>query len=86
VFKKQISLATLFSGPTIEQLANALKRPEDTGSRSPVSTIQVGGNKVPFFYLPGDWNSGAFYCYKLARNLGLDQPFYVLEDAIPNFV
>jgi acyl carrier protein len=79
VFKKQISLATLFSGPTIEQLANALKRPEDTGSRSPVSTIQVGGNKVPFFYLPGDWNSGAFYCYKLARNLGLDQPFYVLE-------
>jgi amino acid adenylation domain-containing protein len=79
VFKKQVPLSTLFTGPTIEQLADALKRPEDTDSRSPVINVQGGGDKVPFFYLPGDWNSGAFYCYKLAHDLGSDQPFYVLE-------
>ncbi len=79
VFKKQLSLATLFSGPTIEQLANALKRPAESDSRSPVVTIQAGGNQIPFFYLPGDWNSGAFYSYRLAQALGPEQPFYVLE-------
>ena len=78
-FKKQLSLATLFTGPTIEQLANALKRPAESGSRSPVITIQDSGKNIPFFYLPGDWNSGAFYCYKLAQSLGAEQPFYVLE-------
>ncbi len=79
VFKKHLSLATLFNGPTIEQLANALKRPVDSDSRSPLVTIQAGGNNIPFFYLPGDWNSGAFYSYKLAQALGTAQPFYVLE-------
>jgi hypothetical protein len=29
--------------------------------------------------LHGTWNSKAFYCFSLARLLGPDQPFYVLE-------
>jgi thioesterase domain-containing protein len=41
--------------------------------------IQVGGSKRPFFYLHGDWTDRAFFCYRLARELGPDQPFYTLE-------
>lgn len=92
VFKKKISLATFFAGPTIEQLANVLTRREDSYSRDSVVPIQTGGTRRPFFYLPGDWSNGAFYCYKLAQQLGPDQPFYVVEryrfdgfQALPTF-
>jgi acyl carrier protein len=77
-FGKKLSLATLFAGPTIEQLANALQT-EEQGSRVPVIPLQVNGSRRPFFYLHGNWNSEAFYCYALARHLGPDQPFYALE-------
>lgn len=99
---QKLSLETLFAGPTIEELANALvgewaARPsvaaEDATSsmRAPLIPIQAGGSKVPFFYLHADWRGGAFYCYPLARALGPDQPFYVLEPyrfeglAVPDF-
>ena len=92
VFKKEISLDTFFAGPTIEQLANVLTRREDSDSRAPVVPIQTGGTRRPFFYLPGDWSNGAFYCYELAQQLGPDQPFYVVEryrfdglQALPTF-
>lgn len=51
VFKKKSSLATLFAGPTIEQLTNALQEKEDTGSRKPILPIQATGSKPPFFFL-----------------------------------
>lgn len=41
--------------------------------------VQAGGSKRPFFFLHGDWTGRASYCYPLARHLGADQPFYVLE-------
>jgi hypothetical protein len=49
------------------------------GSRERVVPVQTGGSKRPFFYLHGDWTGRAFYCYPLARALGEDQPFYILE-------
>src|SRR6266568_3755424 len=52
---------------------------EAAGPPEHVVVIQAGGNKRPFFFLHGQWNSEAFYCYPLARDLGPDQPFYVLE-------
>lgn len=79
VFKKKMSLATFCAGPTIEQLAKVLTRREESNSRAPVVPVQTGGTRRPFFYLPGDWSNGAFYCYKLAQHLGPDQPFYVVE-------
>jgi surfactin family lipopeptide synthetase A len=78
-FRKRISLSTLFAGPTIEQLANALLGEDDTGSRVRLVTVQVGVSKRPFFFLHGDWTGGAFYCFPLARELGSDQPFYAFE-------
>jgi amino acid adenylation domain-containing protein len=78
---KKIPLATLFAGPTIEDLANALQTEAEEGrsSRAHVVAVQASGSKPPFFYLHGAWNSEAFYCFSLARCLGPDQPFYALE-------
>jgi amino acid adenylation domain-containing protein len=78
-FGKKIPLATLFAGPTIEQLANALQQEETTQSRVSLVIVQKGNRKQPFFYLHGDYMGGAFYCYNLARSLGPDQPFYALD-------
>lgn len=79
VFGKKIALATLFAGPTIEQLTHALQQREDTDPRPPLVTVQTGGSKQPFFFLHGDYKQGPFYCIPLARNLGSDQPFYALQ-------
>ncbi len=61
------------------RVANALQRQEDKGSGTAVVAVQTGGSRRPFFFLHGDFIKGAFYCFPLARNLGLDQPFYALE-------
>jgi surfactin family lipopeptide synthetase A len=81
VFGKKLPLATLFAGPTIEQLVGALQQQEDIGphSRSPLVAVQPGGSRRPFFFLHGGYKGGAFYCFPLARDLGADQAFYVLE-------
>ncbi len=89
VFKKKLPLATLFAKPTIEQLSAVLLEEdtssrlslgsEDSKSRVPVVAIQTHGARRPFFFLHGNWDSNSFYCFSLARDMGLDQPFYVLE-------
>ena len=79
VFGKNIALSTLFSGPTIEQLADALQQQEGTDARVSLLPVQSGGSKQPLFFLHGDWTGGAFYCFTLGRVLGPDQPFYALE-------
>ncbi len=81
VFRKKLPLSTLFTAPTIEQLADVLLREEDidTNSRAPLVAVQLGKSKRPFFFFNGDGYGGAFYCFNLARDLGTDQPFYVLE-------
>ena len=89
IFHKKLSLATLFAGPTIEQLATVLLQnepnaPIDLGAaqsskRAPVVAVQAGKERRPFFYLHGNWDGPSFYCFDLARQLGFEQPFYVLE-------
>jgi surfactin family lipopeptide synthetase A len=79
VFGKHIPLATLFAGPTIEQLANVLQEPGEADEHAALVTVQAGETKRPFFFLHGDYKGGAFFCFSLARGLGSDQPFYALE-------
>jgi thioesterase domain-containing protein len=50
---------------------------EATGPR--VLPIQARGSKQPFFFLHGQWESMAFYCFPLSQGLGADQPFYAVE-------
>lgn len=70
----------------------APEEPETPGVRPRVVTIQQGGSKPPLFYLHIHAEGGAFYCFNLARDLGPEQPLYVLEPfksaelrALPSF-
>ena len=45
----------------------------------PVVPIQTSGSRRPFFYLHVHVIGGAFYNFALARHLGSDQPFYMLD-------
>ena len=79
---KKLSFNTLFTGPTIEQIADALQREQETQFQSPLIRVQTGEShtqKRPFFFLHGDVTGGAFYCFAIARTLGKEQPFYVIE-------
>ncbi len=77
---KKLTLSTLFAGPTIEQIADALQQDQQgEEARVPLLPVQTSGSKRPFFFLHGQWEGGAFYSLELARALGPDQPFYLME-------
>ena len=78
LFDRKVSLSAMMAGATVEQLAEAIKSETETLCR-PVSRVQVGGSRPPFFFLHGDYLGGGFYCQRLARRLGPDQPFYALH-------
>ena len=77
-FGKNLPLATLFEAPTIEQLAEILRRQTDSLRWSPLVAIQPEGSSRPFFSMPGAHGSVTYF-HALARRLGLDQPFYGLQ-------
>jgi len=79
VWGQKLPLSTLFTDATVEHLARVLLQQNQRDLRSPLVTIQSGGDKRPFFFLHGDWNGGGLYCLSLARYLGNDQPFYALS-------
>jgi pimeloyl-ACP methyl ester carboxylesterase len=57
----------------------AVPTPTAAMPRVAVVPIQVGGTKRPLFYLHVHVTGGAFYNFALARDLGPDQPFYMLD-------
>ncbi|MEK8015446.1 MAG: amino acid adenylation domain-containing protein [Candidatus Parabeggiatoa sp.] len=75
---KNISLATLFQGATIEQLAKLIRQKTDSQAWSPLVAIQPLGSKRPFFCMPGS-GGNVIYFHQLARHLGTEQPFYALQ-------
>jgi thioesterase domain-containing protein/aryl carrier-like protein len=81
VLGKKLALATLFAGPTIAQLAQALleARDDERGVRTAVVPLHTGGSRRPFFFLHGHYLGTAYYCLPLARALEPDQPFYALD-------
>ncbi|WP_448203898.1 amino acid adenylation domain-containing protein [Azospirillum sp. sgz302134] len=80
-FKRRISLATLFTCPTIEKLAENL-RASSAGAEIPVlvpirpAVAQVA--KPPLFLLPGA-GGNVLYFSALCRMLDADQPCYGLQ-------
>jgi hypothetical protein len=48
-------------------------------SRSSVVAVRPSGSKPPFFFLHVHVEGGAFYSFTLAKAMGEDQPFYVLD-------
>jgi thioesterase domain-containing protein len=80
-FGRSILPATLFKEATIEHLADAMLQPAAGEPSAAVVRLNESGTKTPIFYLHGDFHGGGFYCIKLSRSLGADQPFY----AMPHF-
>src|ERR687885_1169755 len=77
-FGKNLPLAVLFQGATIEHLASILRQQTDSLSWSTLIAIQPNGPKRPLFCVhPG---AGTVLSYiDLARHLDPQRPFYGLE-------
>ena len=81
-FGKNLPLATLFRGPTIEQLAAILQHDVQSSS-SPLVCIQPHGSRPPLFFMHAEGGNVLEY-YPLSRSLGTDQPFYALQSDLLN--
>ena len=75
---ERVAMADLFSGPTIENLAELLSQHGRTSLTSVIVPMQTSGTRPPLFGLhPG---SEEVWCYtELVRRLGTDQPFYGVQ-------
>ncbi|HEY0097997.1 MAG TPA: amino acid adenylation domain-containing protein, partial [Pyrinomonadaceae bacterium] len=78
VVGETFALTALFQAPTIERLANLLRRSKRETHWSALVPIQPHGTGTPFFCVhPG---GGNVLCYMdLARSLGSGQPFYAFQ-------
>ncbi len=77
-FGKDLSMATLFEAPTVEQLASFLRESGGVAPWSSLVPIQTVGNKPPFFAIHGGYGGVVMY-YNLARHLNPKQPVYGLQ-------
>jgi amino acid adenylation domain-containing protein len=77
-FQRTLPLAVLFERGTIKELAKLL-REQITSPESSLVAIQPQGERTPVFFV--HVGSGNVLCYlDLARYVGLDQPFYAIQD------
>jgi len=78
LFGRSFPLSVLFQAPTVEKLADIIRK----GGWSPqwvsLVPIQPGGSKPPFFSVHGGGGNVLIY-RELAHHLGADYPFYGLQ-------
>ncbi|HYV87735.1 MAG TPA: AMP-binding protein, partial [Candidatus Polarisedimenticolia bacterium] len=79
-FGRRITPELMLAAPTIEGLARFIEAATPNKS-SPVIEVQKGNGKRPFYFLHGDYDRGGYYCLPLARQLGIDRPFFALPPA-----
>lgn len=78
VFGKKLPLATLYEAPTVEQLADILRKEEHAETWGSLIEINSAGDKPPIFFIHGA--GGNILIYRdLAGYLGPDQPVYGLQ-------
>jgi aspartate racemase len=73
-FGHPLSLAFVFQAPTIELMAEVLRRPDETLRSRAIVPIQPKGSRPPIF-----WIRGGPRFRLLAQKLGPDQPFLGLD-------
>jgi thioesterase domain-containing protein/acyl carrier protein len=76
-FQMDLPLATLLEAPTIRQLAGIISS-GDVGSLSSVVAVQPNGKKPPLFCVPA-LRGDVFFCERLSRSLGAEQPVFGLS-------
>ena len=74
---RPLPLSLLLTGATIANLARFISG-ANKGTTPALIAVQTKGRRQPIFFLHGDWSGGGFYCDRLSRQLGEDQPFYAL--------
>ncbi len=72
---RKLPLSTLFKAPTVEALADVLRRQEREKECSALVAIQPLGARPPFFNVHDGYGSAIYYGL-LAGCLGSEQPFY----------
>ena len=77
-FNCELPLSTLFEAPTIEQLADVLRRDGWKPRWESLVPIQPGGSRPPLFCVHGVGGNVLTY-RNLARMIGPDQPVYGLQ-------
>jgi surfactin family lipopeptide synthetase C len=77
-FGKKLPLASLFEGPTVEQLAHILQQQAEESVLPLLVPIKPDGSKQPFFCVSGA-GGNIVYFYHLARYLDSDRPFYAFQ-------
>jgi len=74
-----VPLTAIYNHPTVKSLALAMLQLKGKQHRSPLIEIQSGTSGPPFFFMHGDMHGGGYFCHQLARNMGSDQAFYVIQ-------
>ena len=75
LFGRGFPLSVLFQAPTVEKLADIMRKDGWSSRWSSLVPIQAGGSKPPFFCVHGGGGNVLIY-RELARRLGADYPFY----------
>lgn len=75
---RSLPLRLLVQAATVEKLADILRRQEEPAPWSPLVAIQSRGTKPPFFCVHGAGGHILLFD-KVARLLGVDQPFYAFQ-------
>ena len=75
---RSFPLSVLFQAPTVEKLADIIRKDGWKPAWTSLVPIQPGGNKPPFFSVHGGGGNVLIY-RALAQHLGPDYPFYGLQ-------
>ena len=76
---QKLPISVMYENATIRALSKIMMNNVSCKDQSPVIKIQQGNDKVPFFFMHGDFTGGGLYVRKLARLIGQDQPFYIIQ-------
>jgi amino acid adenylation domain-containing protein len=78
LYKKRLPLATLLQAPTINDLAEVLRKDNSQPSWSSLVPIRPGGSKPPLFLVHSHGGNVLEY-FPLANHLDADQPVYAFQ-------
>jgi len=78
LYKKRLPLAILLQAPTINDLAEVLRKDNSKPSWSSLVPIRPGGSKPPLFLMHSHGGNVLEY-FPLANHLDADQPVYALQ-------